>query len=242
MSCLGACVLPWRIARTVDFVERRLRRLDVDADRLKQEQDFLAPDAHLRGQLFDSDLSHQPSITPERSSLLPAGASARFFAGCFARVFGRRLGFLLGSSASSSAAAGSGPRPRRRARPRGSSPRSSRRCPGSPTSSAALLSSRSASVAIPASASRSAVFSPMPGISATAVCRRREAWSMRVSASRDLALDLGLALDLDLHPDERGGEPDVLSLLADRERELVVLDDAVEAHRRRPRGGSGRRA
>src|SRR5262249_6163685 len=48
---------------------------------------------------------------------------------------------------------------------------------------------------------------------------------------RDFAFDLGLAFDLDLHPDQRGGEPDVLSLLSDRQRQLIVLDDAVEAHR-----------
>src|SRR4029077_2687243 len=36
-----------------------------------------------------------------------------------------------------------------------------------------------------------------------------------------LALDLALALDLDLQADQRGGEADVLTLLADRERELV---------------------
>ena len=114
--------------------------------------------------------------------------------------------------------------------------------PGISASSSADFSSRSPSVAIPASASCSAVFSPMPGTSATGVCRRREACEHPRERLGDLALDLALALDLDLHADQRGGEPDVLALLADRERELVVLDDAVEAHRRRPRGGSARRA
>src|SRR6185436_19365835 len=48
------------------LVERRLRRLDVDADRLQEKQDFFAADPHLGGQLFDSDLSHAVRSTPSR--------------------------------------------------------------------------------------------------------------------------------------------------------------------------------
>ena len=45
------------------------------------------------------------------------------------------------------------------------------------------------------------------------------------SASRPLALDLGLALDVDAHAGQLGGQPRVLALLADGQRELVVGHD-----------------
>src|SRR5205085_603909 len=54
--------------------------------------------------------------------------------------------------------------------------------PGSCASSSADLSSSSPRLVIPASASRSAVFSPTPSMSATGVWRRREACSIRDNA------------------------------------------------------------
>src|SRR2546425_12110071 len=50
--------------------------------------------------------------------------------------------------------------------------------------------------------------------------RRRQAF-----ARGPLGLDLRLALDVDAHARQLGGEPRVLALLADRQRELVVGDD-----------------
>jgi hypothetical protein len=40
------------------LVQSSLRGLHVDADRLQQEENFLAANAHLRRELFDSDFSH----------------------------------------------------------------------------------------------------------------------------------------------------------------------------------------
>src|SRR5918992_1361635 len=54
---------------------------------------------------------------------------------------------------------------------------------------------------------------------------------LRVEAGKSLELRLHftallfLALDIDAPAGELGGEPDVLPLLADRERQLLVLDD-----------------
>jgi hypothetical protein len=61
---LGSVRLPLEDRENGRFIQRGLRRFHVDADRLQQEEDFLASDAHLGGELLDSNLSHRVRSTP----------------------------------------------------------------------------------------------------------------------------------------------------------------------------------
>jgi hypothetical protein len=64
-------------------------RLDVHADRLQQEEHFLAADPHLGGQFFDSDLSHVSltySLTPVSSGASALGLRFESPASAFSRT------------------------------------------------------------------------------------------------------------------------------------------------------------
>jgi hypothetical protein len=78
---------------------------------------------------------------------------------------------------------------------------------------------------IPAASSFSIVLGPTPASSVSGVPGRRKRGHLRF----DFAALFFLALDVDVPADQLAGQPHVLALLADRERQLRIFDDHFEA-------------